>query len=282
MNVPQTRAPALLTLDVEDWEHANFKGLSPALLAASQRSRAYEMDRNTDLWIELCRRHGSKSTCFVLGEFARRYPQAVKKLHDSGHEVASHCDTHQLVYEMTREEFRESLKRGLGAVAELTGKPPLGFRAPSWSVDARRTPWFVEELLRAGLKYDSSEFPVWTPLFGSWGAPLSPYREQGLLRVPVSVFTCAGLRIPFSSGAFFRLSPFWLLRAGFAQAIRKRRPPMIVLHPRELDPEHPRLPLQGWAGRVHYARLESVVPKLTDLLPRYSWTSIEHGLLALT
>jgi hypothetical protein len=52
---------------------------------------------------------------------------------------------------------------------------------------------------------------------------------------------------------------------------------MIVLHPRELDPDHPRLPLSGWAGHVHYASLGSVLPKLHDLLPRFQWTSIEQA-----
>lgn len=269
--------PSLLTLDVEDWEHANFRGLDSTELAHAQRERQYAMDRNTDRWIEICDAFHVKSTCFVLGEFARRYPDAVKRLHSAGHEVASHCDTHQLIYEMTRERFREQLRRGLGTVGELTGRPPIGFRAPSWSVDPKRTPWFVEELAHAGLKYDSSEFPVWTPLFGRFGAPVEPYTEGGIFRIPVSVAQFAGLRVPFSSGAFFRLSPFWLLRAGFFQARARGIPPMIVLHPRELDPEHPRLPLSGWAGQVHYASLGSVIPKLHDLLPRFHWTSIERA-----
>jgi polysaccharide deacetylase family protein (PEP-CTERM system associated) len=265
----------MLTLDVEDWEHANFGQLEgkEASIAAEVRSRAYRMSANTDRWLELLGRFGARSTCFVLGEFARRFPDAVKKLHSAGHEIASHGDTHDLVYRMTRESFREYLKRGLGAVAELTGKLPLGFRAPSWSVD-ERTPWLCEELAREGLRYDSSIFPIRTPLFGQRNSPLRPYREGTLLRVPVTVLTAGPARIPFASGAFFRLSPLAVIRFGLWRAARQGLPVMVVLHPRELDPGHPRLALRGWEARVHYARLASTEPKLEAILPSYRWIPI--------
>src|SRR5689334_18136226 len=104
----------MLTLDVEDWEHANFAQLEgkEAAIAVTVRERRYAMDANTDRWIELLGRRGAKSTCFVLGEFASRYPEAVRRLAAAGHEIASHGSTHDLVYKMTREGFREFLKKG--------------------------------------------------------------------------------------------------------------------------------------------------------------------------
>jgi polysaccharide deacetylase family protein (PEP-CTERM system associated) len=273
------RPQGILTLDVEDWEHANFSQLDPkqAEISASLKGRAYAMDANTDRWLALLGEKGAKSTCFVLGEFARRYPQAVKRLAQGGHEIASHGDTHDLVYTMTRERFREFLKRGLGEVGGLLGQAPVGFRAPSWSVDRERTPWFCEELEAQGLRYDSSEFPVRTPLFGQKGASLKLHREGGLLRVPVTVLTAGPVRAPFASGAFFRLSPLALIRFGLKRAIRLGYPAMVVLHPRELDPEHPRLPLRGWESKVHYARLDTTVPKLRALLDEFEWRSIQDA-----
>lgn len=266
----------LMTLDVEDWEHANFSQLAGkgAELATAVRARAYAMDANTDAWIRLLGEARARSTCFVLGEFAERYPSAVRRLAEAGHEIASHGATHDLVYDMTREGFREYLKRGLGTVGEVTGKAPQGFRAPSWSVHPARTPWFIEELARQGVRYDSSLFPVKTPLFGHGEAPLKPYWEEGVLRVPVTVLTAMGFRLPFSSGAFFRLAPLPLIRLGLRRADRGGFPVMVVLHPRELDPEHPRLPLRGWEAKVHYARLDSTVPKLRSLLGEFQWESI--------
>lgn len=267
----------ILTLDVEDWEHANFSQLDGkhAEIAARVKGRAYAMEANTDRWLALLGEHQAKSTCFVLGEFARRYPQAVKRLAQAGHEIASHGDTHDLVYTMSREKFREFLKRGLGEVGGLLGHAPAGFRAPSWSVDRERTPWFCEELEAQGLRYDSSEFPVRTPLFGQKGASLKLHWEGRILRVPVTVLTAGPVRAPFASGAFFRLSPLALLRFGLKRAVKQGLPAMVVLHPRELDTDHPRLPLHGWESKVHYARLGSTIPKLTALLREFEWRSIQ-------
>jgi hypothetical protein len=101
-----------------------------------------------------------------------------------------------------------------------------------------------------------------------------PYWEGSLLRVPVTVLTAAGARLPFTSGAFFRLAPLGLITRGLERAARQGLPRMVVLHPRELDAAHPRLPLEGWEGWVHYARLATTVPKLRVLLRRFEWRSI--------
>jgi polysaccharide deacetylase family protein (PEP-CTERM system associated) len=269
---------AMLTLDVEDWEHANFSQLDGKSdsIAVTVRERRYAMDANTDRWIEVLGRKGAKSTCFILGEFAERYPAAVKRIESAGHEIASHGATHDLIYKMTREQFREFLNKGMGILGDLTGRAPIGFRAPSWSVD-ERTPWFCEELERGGLKYDSSEFPVQTPLFGQKGARLQEYRVGKLLRVPVTVLTFGPVRLPFASGAFFRLSPLSLIRFGLRRAARQGLPVMVVLHPRELDPSHPRLPLTGWEKSVHYARLGTTIPKLERILDDFQWKSIAEA-----
>lgn len=271
-------AAPIMTLDVEDWEHANFFQLDDKLERVNGlvRQAQYRMDRNVDTWISEFARVGARSTCFVLGDYARRYPQSVVALAKAGHEIACHGNTHDLVYRMDQMQFREWLSRAMGELQGLLGKRVAGFRAPSWSVGPQ-TPWFCEELVRAGLRYDSSIFPIAMGLFGVPGAPLVPYREAGLLRIPVTVLTMAGRRFPFASGAFFRLSPKWLIHWGLKRAIRARRPAMVVLHPRELDPAHPRLPLHGLENLVHYARLSTTIPKLRSLLDPasgFEWRTI--------
>lgn len=273
----------LLTIDVEDWQHANFEQLDGredeirSLAAGTE----YAMDRSTDRWIALTQATGTKSTCFVLGEFAEKFPSAVRRLYEAGHEIASHSFSHDLIYRMSRAGFVEQLKRATGTLGDLTGEQPLGFRAPSWSVDDIRTPWFCEELVAHGFRYDSSEFPVKTNLYGSSKAVLEPHHVGDLLRVPVTaVYPLGRLRVPFLSGAFFRLVPQRLIRLGLRRMVSRNLRPMAILHPRELDPGHPRLPLKGWEGYVHYARLGSTIPKLETILRDHTWAPIatEFGL----
>jgi polysaccharide deacetylase family protein (PEP-CTERM system associated) len=270
------KKPAMLTLDVEDWEHANYAQLDnqQSQIQEMVRSQAYAMDANLDRWIEILSQHDAKSTCFVLGEFAERFPKAVKKLQDQGHEIACHGQTHDLVHKMSQSEFREWLKKALGTLGKITGKQPRGFRAPSWSVNLKSCPWFCDELELAGIQYDSSEFPVRTHLYGNANASLKPYWQGKIFRIPVTVMSFGPVRIPFASGAFFRLSPLSVIKMGFKRAEKLDQTLMLVLHPRELDPLHPRLPIKGWEASVHYAKLESTVPKLKNVLDLYRWTSI--------
>jgi len=261
-------SPGALTLDVEDWDHANYSQLrnKSELIHLSVRESKYAMDSNIDLWLQLLEEVGAQSTCFVLGDFARRFPDSIRRLARAGHEIASHGLQHDLIYEMSRLQFRESLKQSLGILGDLVGNSPKGFRAPSWSVD-ERTPWFCEELEAQRILYDSSVLPF-------RNLPVRPFWEGKVLRVPVSVFEVGPLRIPFSSGVFFRLMPFKVIQYGFRRAALNRRTPMIVLHPRELDPLHPRLPLSGWRKSIHYANLQSTLPKLKSLLKEGQWTSL--------
>ena len=267
-----------LTLDVEDWDHANFSQLKERgmQIADSVKSRAYAMDANTDHWIEILAEFDAKSTCFVLGEFARRYPEAVRRLSNAGHEIASHGDSHDLIYEMTQKQFADALEKAVGTLGDLLGKKPIGFRAPSWSVDNKRTPWFMDELERQDFKYDSSEFPVNLGLYGNPSAPLSPYRIGKILRIPVTVLTCGPIRLPFATGAFFRLWPQVILKWGLVREARRNHPPMVVLHPREFDPGHPRLPLSGFEAWVHYTGLKTTEPKLRNLSRYFQWQSLQQ------
>ena len=141
----------------------------------------------------------------------------------------------------------------------------------------RRTSCFCESLAAQGVRYDSSIFPLKTPLYGESDSPLYPYWEGQIFRVPVTMLALGPLRVPFASGAFFRLAPLGLIRFGLWWSSRRGQPRMLVLHPRELDPAHPRLPLKGWERAVHYAKLETTLPKLECLLKKGNWVSISEA-----
>lgn len=89
--------------------------------------------RWTPAVLDALRAVGAKATFFVLGECARRHPDAVRRAVTEGHAVQVHGDGHVRHTELTRGAAEEDLDRALEAL------DALGIRPSRW-----RTPWGVE------------------------------------------------------------------------------------------------------------------------------------------
>ena len=59
------------------------------------------------------------------------------------------------------------------------------------------------------------------------------------------------------------------MRAAVRQAGRQRRPAVLYLHPWEIDPDQPRLPVSRARALRHYRGLAGVERKLRALLARF-------------
>jgi len=102
--------------------------------------------------LELFAREAVPTTWFVPGHTLVTFPESIEAIVGGGHEVATHGWYHEDFAELSRDDQRSVLERSRDAVVESTGKPPLGFRAPYWSL-GRDTLELVEA---AGYTYDSS------------------------------------------------------------------------------------------------------------------------------
>lgn len=71
-----------------------------------------------------------KATFFVVGDWAEKYPESVKALHDAGHDVMNHSDTHPHMDELSREKMVSEIETCNDKVAEVTGVRPTLFRCP--------------------------------------------------------------------------------------------------------------------------------------------------------
>src|SRR3546814_7071762 len=114
---------------------------------------AYEM-RISDWSSDVCS-SDLKATFFTLGWVAERYPALLRRIANAGHEIASHGYDHRRVFTFTPEEFRQDLKISRDLIQQASGKPVIGYRAPSFSIDAR-TPWAHPILVEEGYAYSSS------------------------------------------------------------------------------------------------------------------------------
>ena len=268
-----------LSVDVEDW----FQVLNMAHVIDRASWDRFELrcGDSTKRLLELFDRRSAKATFFFLGWIAERLPGLVAEVHAAGHEIGSHGYDHRLLPDLGREGFAQDLARTAAILQAATGRRPTSFRACTWSI-GKKTPWAVDELLRAGITLDSSIQPVRHPDYGVPGARTTPYRLLGeggeLIEFPPLTWDVLGRPVPVGGGGYLRLFPLALLRAGLRQKERAGVPGCIYLHPWEVDPDQPRQALGGLRGFRHYVNLKRTYGKLDSLLSRHPFTGLSAAL----
>jgi polysaccharide deacetylase family protein (PEP-CTERM system associated) len=269
-----------MSIDVEDWFHVeNLRGV---VSRESWNRRELRVERTMDRMLELMAEHDVKATCFVLGWVAERAPGLVRRLAAAGHEVASHGYHHDLVHELTEEEFAADVRRSKDVLEGITGERVRGYRAPSFSL----TDWAIPLLEEAGFEYDSSFFPT-TVTGNRYGKPTVGRTDGfrlgngGLAEVPLSCLRIGGQALPWAGGGYFRLLPYPLFKLGVDKVLGSGKPYIFYIHPWELDPGQPRVAGLRRSQRVrHYLNLEKTESRWTALLTDFRWTTIADLLRA--
>lgn len=266
------------TVDVEEYFQVSaFERVVDHDAWAAMERRAAPSVR---VLLDLLARHETHATFFVLGWIALHEPGIVKEIAGAGHEVASHGWDHRRVTQQAPHQFRESVRRTKQLLEDTTGAPVLGFRAPSYSI-VPGYEWALDVLLEEGYVYDSSLFPIWRPDgYGYAAARPDPHwltRPSGrLAEVPPTTWRRPGISLPAAGGAYFRLFPYGFVRSAFADCERRGVPGTFYIHPWEVDPAQPRLPV-GWATHVrHYGGLSRTRPRLERLLSDFRFTSVRR------
>jgi polysaccharide deacetylase family protein (PEP-CTERM system associated) len=270
------------TVDVEEYFQVSaFEAIAPR--ARWERFESRVRPGVERLLAALAERQ-ARATFFVLGWVAARQPGLVRDIAAAGHEIASHGWDHARVTRQTRHEFRETARRSKALLEELSGRAVLGFRAPSFSIVPGRE-WALDALVEEGYRYDSSLFPIRRRGYGYPGAGRDPHwleRPGGrLAEIPPATVRYCGVTLPAGGGAYFRLLPYALVRAALRASERRGAAATFYLHPWELDPGQPRLPVP-WSTRVrHYGGLTWVAGRLARLLSDFRFTAVADTLALL-
>lgn len=74
--------------------------------------------------------HNCRATFFVVGSWAEKYPECVKLIHDSGHEIAGHSYNHAHYNSMSEEELISDMQKCDAVIKAITGESLPIFRAP--------------------------------------------------------------------------------------------------------------------------------------------------------
>jgi polysaccharide deacetylase family protein (PEP-CTERM system associated) len=260
----------VLTVDVEDWYHVCGIGGQ----AAPQR-RTWRVAGNVEKILALLERHHCKATFFMLGCVAEAVPELAPMIAAKGHEIASHGYSHTLLWDMDHRQFRDELLRTEQLLIEQTGQRPVGFRAPQWSV-SRQTPWVDDILAEHGYRYDSSRNPL--PFVGDPSASRHPWlittAHGPLWEIPPMVTSTWLGNLPTGGGWGFRLFAEAMITATMERYQREERPAVLYLHPREVDPDGPRLRLSPLKRFVSYGTRVDAAPRLSVLLERFRFTTL--------
>lgn len=262
----------LFSVDVEDWFHILDVPSAPALDRwATLPSR---VEKNLRRLLEIFAERSVSVTCFFLGWIAEKYPHLVRQAQQAGHEIASHGYAHRLVYEMTEREFYDDTVRARKLLEDMTGGEIPGYRSSGFSA-TDTTRWFFDVLTRAGHHYDASVFPAPRGHGGMKSAPLSPFRiagqSGGITEIPVTVAGFLGRPVCFFGGGYLRLFPYRLIKRMAAKVLDEGRPVTFYIHPREIDPGHPRLPMPAVRRFKSYVNLPSTGTKIRRLLRDFTF-----------
>ena len=69
-------------------------------------------------------------TFFMVGEWVDKYPEAVKKIYEAGHEIGSHSNTHPHVNNLSEEKNLEEINLSVDKIQKITGYKTNLYRAP--------------------------------------------------------------------------------------------------------------------------------------------------------
>lgn len=271
-NQPNGKLLSCLTIDVEDWFHILD---SPAVPSIEDRSSLESrIERNVEKLLTLLDSFSVKATFFWLGWAAEQHKSLVRKCHNSGHEVANHGYGHVLPYRVGKDGFKDDIERGKKILEDITGDTVRGFRAPGFGITEKAL-WAFDVIAESGHQYDSSVFPATRGHGGMSTSPLGPYfietASGHLLEIPMSVVEVFGRRVSLFGGGYLRLATKQMIRWGISRLQKAQQPLIVYVHPREIDPDHPRLPLSLIRRFKCYVRLRSTLPKLAWLCQDYSF-----------
>lgn len=273
----------LLSFDIEDWfQVENMKGV---ISREDWDGKELRVLKNTQKLLNILNKYDTKATFFILGWIAEKIPNLVSEISKRGHEIASHGYGHDLINNLTENEFREDIKRSKKILENIVGEKVIGYRAPTFSINDRA----INILLEEGFKYDSSFFP--SSMHDRYGKINSIEIESGsrikkikenFYEILIPTLDIFGIRIPWGGGGYFRFIPYPIYKIGIKKIIKKQKIFTFYLHPWEIDPLQPKVKNIRLDYKIrHYNGINSTECKLNKLIKDFSFIPIREGLRLL-
>ncbi|KAL2871687.1 polysaccharide deacetylase family protein [Aspergillus lucknowensis] len=151
---PKRRIQVLLSVDFDAVSGFLGTGASPTNGLADFSSGYFAAQVGVPRLLCLFQKHdiSSSVTWFVPGHSMESFPEQTKAIVDSGAEIGCHGYAHEGAGQLTETQERDVIERCVQLTTELTGKKPLGWRAPLYQLREHT----VKVLEEFGFLYDTS------------------------------------------------------------------------------------------------------------------------------
>ena len=267
-----------LSVDVEDWFQVG--AFEKVISRDDWGGLADRVERNCAVILDMFAAAGVKGTFFTLGWVAERHPALMRRIVDAGHELASHGWDHARVFTLGAKGFAEDIAKARKVLEDASGVAITGYRAPSFSIDAR-TPWAFEVLAEQGYAYSSSVAPIAHDHYGWREAPrfaFHPIAGSSLLEIPVTTVEIGNRRMAAGGGGFFRVLPYTFSSWAIGKVNRRdQRPAVFYFHPWEIDADQPRVANAPLRSKLrHYTNLDGMAGKLGRLIRQFEWGRMDR------
>ncbi|TAL62392.1 MAG: DUF3473 domain-containing protein [Bacteroidetes bacterium] len=262
-----------LSFDVEDWYH------TPAITGSSF-SFYRSVDDFFENWkgeydclsdgfhylIDLLKKHDVRATFFIVADVMDRYPEVVRALKNSNHEIACHSLHHTSAIDAkTKKPFQamdvweKELILAKQKIETVFGMKATGYRAPN----AYFGKWMVKLLERNGFLYDSSI--AYNSMYNKTdvslkNVPSVPYRmnagdlsnvnaDSTIVELPWSYLKTGPFYLPGGGAFFYRALGNSYFNILLSQCL-KMGDTMFYIHP--LDFSNTDIPLSNNMARPMY------------------------------
>lgn len=267
----------ILTFDIEDWFHI----LDNSETSTEDKWEKFpsRLENSLDFILSELEQTDQKASFFCLGWVAEKYPNIIKKISIEGHHVATHSYSHQLVYNQTKEEFAEDLRKSIIILEDIIGAKIDTYRAPGFSI-TNKSLWAFELMANLGIENDCSVFPANRAHGGlpNYKTAKPSIIESGGIRLkslPINTTKFIFKNIVYSGGGYFRLFPLSFLKKKFSTDNYV----MTYFHPRDFDPDQPIIAgLNSVRKFKSYVGLSSSRNKLKEILRLYEFIDVENAI----
>ena len=86
-----------------------------------------------DSILKTLEQYNVKATFFIVGDWAEKYPEALKKISESGHEIGGHSYNHKDYTKLAEKEITEDINKCDLAISSVINRNPVLYRVPSGS-----------------------------------------------------------------------------------------------------------------------------------------------------